>query len=87
MPRNDDLHEMLPQLPTHADIQLAQVSNVQSQPHPRSVLFLRVRGQRLGNARCLTADFFCTTAVIGFLLLPAGQNNNTLSVSSPALEC
>jgi hypothetical protein len=75
--RKDDLREVLPQLPIHADIQLAKVSPARSQPHPRSVLFLRVRGQRLGNAPRLTAVFFCTTAAAGFLRIPTGQNNNT----------
>jgi hypothetical protein len=61
------------------DIQRAQPA--QSRPHPRSVLFLRVHGHKLGNAPRLSPVFLWTTAAVDFLRIPARQNVRVMSSS------
>jgi len=61
------------------DIQRAQPA--QSRPHPRSVLFLKVHGHKLGNAPRLSPLFLWTTAAVDFLRIPARQNVRVMSSS------
>lgn len=61
------------------DIQRAQPA--QSKPHPRSVLFLRVQGHKLGNVPRLGPVFLWTTAAVDFLRTPARQNIRIMSSS------
>ena len=66
------------------DIQRAQPA--QSKPHPRSVLFLRVHGHKLGDVPRLSPAFLWTTAEVDFLRVPARQNKSYEFICPTVLE-